>query len=207
MDFCQRTGMGGIPQPSGLKLVLCFLHCGSGVEKFIVSGMPTVAEQLRAAREAKNLTIHDIAEITKMRTDHIRALEEGNFDIFVAPVYIRGFTRTYAKLLKLDVPQIIKTLEAELGQTEKFAEPPRLSDNKKGALDFVMLQFSKVNLQRAGIALAVLAVGLGIYFFVMHSRKSTAADPARGIPPARYQSPTRNPDNTLPITQPAPRRQ
>lgn len=169
--------------------------------------MPTVAEQLRAAREAKNLTIHDIAEITKMRTDHIRALEEGNFDIFVAPVYIRGFTRTYAKLLKLDVPQIIKTLEAELGQTEKFAEPPRLSDNKKGALDFVMLQFSKVNLQRAGIALAVLAVGLGIYFFVMHSRKITAADPARGIPPARYQSPTRNPDNTLPITQPAPRRQ
>jgi phosphoglycolate phosphatase-like HAD superfamily hydrolase/transcriptional regulator with XRE-family HTH domain len=114
-------------------------------------GMPTVAEQLRAARESKNLTIQQVAEITKIRTDHIRALEEGNFDMFVAPVYIRGFTRTYATLLKLDVPQLIKALELELGQTEKFAEPPRLSDNKKGALDFVMLQFSKVNLRRGGV--------------------------------------------------------
>lgn len=169
--------------------------------------MPTVAEQLRAAREARNLTIHEVAEITKMRTDHIRALEEGNFDAFVAPVYIRGFTRTYATLLKLDVAQVIKALEAELGQTEKFAEPPRLSDTKKGALDFVMLQFSKVNLQRAGIALGIAAVSVAIYFAVTHSRKSRTADPAQGVAPARYQSPTRSSDNTLPITQPAPRRQ
>ena len=96
--------------------------------------MPTVAEQLRAAREAKNLSVTEVAEITKIRTDHIRALEEGNFDMFVAPVYIRGFARTYATLLKLDVPQVIKALDAELGQTEKFAEPPPLSDENKGAV-------------------------------------------------------------------------
>ena len=75
--------------------------------------MPTVAEQLRAAREAKNLSINEVADVTKIRTDHIRALEEGNFDMFVAPVYIRGFARTYATLIKLDVPQVIKALEAE----------------------------------------------------------------------------------------------
>src|SRR5882672_10526160 len=123
--------------------------------------MPTVAEQLRAAREAKKLSVNEVAEITKIRGDHIRALEEGNFDIFVAPVYIRGFARTYATLLKLDVPQLIKSLEAELAQTEKFAEPPPLSDEKKGALDFVTLQLSKVNLRQGLIVLAVLLV-LGI---------------------------------------------
>jgi cytoskeletal protein RodZ len=171
-------------------------------------GMPTVAEQLRAARESKNLTIQQVAEITKIRTDHIRALEEGNFDMFVAPVYIRGFTRTYATLLKLDVPQLIKALELELGQTEKFAEPPRLSDNKKGALDFVMLQFSKVNLRRGGVVLGVLGVAAIVYFAVAVTRKKSSADPSKGLPPARYQAPTRNSDNTLPITpQTAPRRQ
>ncbi len=169
--------------------------------------MPTVAEQLRAAREAKNLSIHEVAEITKIRGDHIRALEEGNFDIFVAPVYIRGFTRTYATLLKLDVPQLIKALELELGKTEKFAEPPRLSDNKKGALDFVMLQFSKVNLRRGGIVLGVLVVAVIVYFAVWLTRRNSTADPSKGLPPARYQSPARNADNTLPVTpQPAPRR-
>ncbi len=61
--------------------------------------MSTVAEQLRQAREARNLTEQQIVEITKIRTDHLRALEEGNFDVFSAPVYIRGFVRSYATLL------------------------------------------------------------------------------------------------------------
>ena len=153
--------------------------------------MPTVAEQLRTAREAKNLSIHEVAEITKIRGDHIRALEEGNFDIFVAPVYIRGFTRTYATLLKLDVPQIIKALELELGKTEKFAEPPRLSENKKGALDFVMLQFSKVNLRRGGIVLGILIAAGIVYLAFWLAKRNHKADPSQGLPPARYQSPDR----------------
>ena len=56
--------------------------------------MSTVAEQLREAREAQNLTVYQVAEITKIRTDHIRALDEGNYDVFSAPVYIRGSVRS-----------------------------------------------------------------------------------------------------------------
>src|SRR3974390_3042864 len=67
----------------------------------------TVAEQLRTSRESRHLTVEQVAEITKIRTDHLRALEEGNFDVFSAPVYIRGFVRSYSTLLKLDVPQIM----------------------------------------------------------------------------------------------------
>ena len=48
--------------------------------------MSTVAEQLRQAREARNLTVQQVAEITKIRTDHVRAVEEGNYDVFSAPV-------------------------------------------------------------------------------------------------------------------------
>lgn len=128
--------------------------------------MPTVAEQLRAAREAKHLSVNEVAEITKIRGDHIRALEEGNFDVFVAPVYIRGFARTYATLLKLDVPRVIQSLEAELGQTEKFAEPPPLTDAHKGALDFLMLQLSKVNLRQGAILLGLLLAVAAVLFAV-----------------------------------------
>src|SRR6185295_4947625 len=120
--------------------------------------MATVAEQLRTAREAQQLTLHQIAETTKIRTDHLRALEEGNFDIFVAPVYIRGFVRTYAGLLKLEVPQVMAALEGELSKTEKFSEPPRFSAPPRGVLDFVMLQLSRVNWRVASLVLAALAV-------------------------------------------------
>jgi cytoskeletal protein RodZ len=102
--------------------------------------MSTVAEKLRQAREAQNLTVNQVADVTKIRTDHIRALEEGNFDVFSAQVYIRGFVRTYSTLLKLDVPQTMAMLDTELGKTEKFSEPPPLTEQKKGPLDFLMLQ-------------------------------------------------------------------
>src|SRR5271169_6290513 len=115
--------------------------------------MSTVAEQLHQGREARKMTIGQVAEITKIRTDHLRALEEGNFNMFSAPVYIRGFVRTYSTLLKLDVPQVMLALEAELGATKKFAEPPPLAEHPRGALDFVMLQLSKVDWRKALVGL------------------------------------------------------
>ena len=82
--------------------------------------MSTVAEQLRQARELRHLTVEQVAEITKIRTDHLRALEEGNFSVFSAPVYIRGFVRSLSTLLKLDVPQVMAALDSELRQTQEF---------------------------------------------------------------------------------------
>lgn len=165
--------------------------------------MPTVAEQLRAAREAKNLSINEVVEITKIRTDHLRALEDGNFDVFSAPVYIRGFVRSYATLLKLDVPQIMKALEGELGQTEKFSEPPPLTD-EKGAVDFVTLQLSKLNLHKGKI---MIAAGLLLVVLIGYSvvRNRRQADPSANIPPAKV-TPKKETGNTLPLPTPTPRK-
>jgi cytoskeletal protein RodZ len=171
-----------------------------------MADMPTVAEQLRTAREARKLSVTEVAEITKIRTDHIRALEEGNFDVFVAPVYIRGFTRTYATLLKLDVPEIIQALAVELGQTEKFAEPPPLSKERKGALDFIMLQLSKLNWQKGAVVLGGVAA-IGIFVLAVWLwRRQRNADPSAGLPPAVYQPAHRPAGETLPLPAPAPRR-
>src|SRR6267154_6527130 len=93
-----------------------------------MKGMSTVAEQLRLAREANKFTVEQIAEMTKIRTDHVRALEEGNFSMFSAPVYIRGSVKNYAALLKLDLPPLMASLDAELGRTEKYSEPPPLTE-------------------------------------------------------------------------------
>jgi len=161
--------------------------------------MRTVAEQLRTAREAQGLTVYQIAEITKIRTDHVRALEEGNYEGFAAPVYIRGFVRNYAKLLKLDVPALMLRLDAELGQTERFHEPPPLSDATPGFLDLVMLQLSKVNwrvaLPSLGLALTLLVLILGYRGWRGHQSK----DPLRNLGPGLYQPPQKLSGDTLPL--------
>jgi cytoskeletal protein RodZ len=166
--------------------------------------MSTVAEQLRQAREAKKLTIHQVADITKIRTDHLRALEEGNYDVFSAPVYIRGFVRTLAGLLKLDVPKTMAALEAELKGTEKFSEPPPLSNEPRGVLDFLMLQLSKVDWRRSLIGLGVLAALALVVSVVMIVRHYQSKDPLAGMKPGYYQSTNRNSGETLPLPQPAP---
>jgi cytoskeletal protein RodZ len=159
--------------------------------------MSSVAEQLHLAREAKNLTVHQVAEVTKIRTDHIRALEEGNFNAFSAPVYIRGFVRTYAGLLKLDVPRLMTALDQELGATEKFREPPPLTDQPRSALDFITLQLSKVNWRVASVVGGLLVILLIIAFAVHRSHSHQIANPVADIPPATYQ-PAQGGD-TLPL--------
>jgi cytoskeleton protein RodZ len=159
--------------------------------------MSTVAEQLRGAREAQKLSVQQVADATKIRTDHISALEQGNFSMFSAPVYIRGSVKIYAKLLKLDLPPLMAALEAELGQTEKFSEPPPFTEETKKPLDRVIYLLAKLNLK---VALAVVAV-LGIIAVVVvvntvlkHHKNN---DPLSKLPPAIYQS--TNSGDTLPL--------
>ena len=168
--------------------------------------MASVAEQLRAGREARNLTVTQVAETTKIRGDHIRALEEGNYDIFVALVYLRGFVRTYATLLKLDVPKLMAELDGELQRTEKFSEPPPLSSQPRGVLDFVMLQLSKVDWRKGAMLLAALVLVGIVLFGAWVWRQLQARDPLANVPPAVYKPAKTNHGDTLLLPSPAPRR-
>lgn len=146
--------------------------------------VPSVAEQLKAERERQGRSVHDVANITNIKTDHIRALESGDWDAFGARVYIRGFTRTYAKELRLDVPRIMSELETELGQSEDYSAPPPLTGRRKGPLDFVMLWLSRVRWQWLFPILLGLAV-LGALWFGYRSWVSSRTTPTTGAAPVR----------------------
>ena len=48
-----------------------------------------------------------------MKTDQVQALESGDWSIFAAPVYTRGFVRNYATLLKLDPEALLNDLDVD----------------------------------------------------------------------------------------------
>lgn len=176
----------------------------SGVAQTIVCQlltqlMATVAEQLQMAREAKSLTIYQVADTTKIRTDHIRALESGDFNAFSAPVYIRGFVRTYAGLLKLDINQIMAALDAELGQTKKFREHPPLTDRPRGVLDFITYQLSKVNWRAARVAIAVVIVLAICAGGLVAWRYRQKPDPIGNLKPNVYQPAKPSSGEILPV--------
>jgi cytoskeletal protein RodZ len=159
--------------------------------------MSTVAEQLRLAREANNLTVEQVADMTKIRTDHVRALEEGNLSVFSAPVYIRGSVKNYAMRMKLDVPQIMATLDAELGRTENYSEPPSLTEETNKPLDHLTFLLAKLNL-KMGLAIAVV-VGFVVLVVLINSvlRHHGKSNPLKNLPPARVEP--AHSGNTLPL--------
>lgn len=167
--------------------------------------MATVAEQLRRAREEQHLTVYQVSDVTKIKADHVRALEDGEYEVFPAVVYVRGFVRSYASLLRLDVSSLLAELDSELRQVEKFRDAPDLHGPRKGALDFFMLQLSKVNWRRAlflvGGAFVVGAGILGYRAWRLHQ----ARDPLADLGPGLYQPSTQGQSGeVLPLPPAAP---
>ena len=149
--------------------------------------MATVGEKLRQTRESSGRTIREMSDVTKIRSDHLEALENGEYKAFSAPVYIRGFVRSYAGALKLNVAETLVELDQELLQSPKFKEPPRLSQESKGALDVLTRWLSKIN-WRVALPLLLLALFLLIGVIAYRSYKhSQVADPFQNLGSGLYQ--------------------
>jgi cytoskeletal protein RodZ len=159
--------------------------------------MSTVAEQLRATREARNLTIEQVADMTKISSDHLRALEEGNFGAFSATIYIRGSVKNYSNLLKLDAPQMLALLDAELKSTEKFSEPPPLTEQKKSVVDDIALMVAKLNWKVGFAGIGIVIIGMVVISTVLALKHHRKSDPLKNLPPAVYQPASAG--DTLPL--------
>ena len=80
-----------------------------------VAGMDSVGQRLRAAREAKGLSIEDVASSTRIPTRHLQSLEESEWGRLPAPTYSVGFAKNYATAVGLDKAEIADQLRAEMG--------------------------------------------------------------------------------------------
>jgi len=75
----------------------------------------TVGQRLREAREAKGLSIEDIAASTRIPTRHLSSLETSEWDKLPAATYSVGFAKNYAGAVGLDRNEISEQLRAEMG--------------------------------------------------------------------------------------------
>ena len=166
--------------------------------------MATVSEQLRHARERQQLDIYQAAEITKIKTDHLRALESGQFEVFPAPVYVRGFIRTYATMLKLDAVQLLKDLESELAHSGKLREPAPLTPRNQGPLDFLMLHLSRMN-WRTFVVVGAVLLFVALAVLLIRNRTRQPPNPIQNLGPTLYQPKPSRPGETLPVPQPPKR--
>lgn len=76
----------------------------------------TVGEQLKAARDERQLTLTDIAAQTRIPIRHLEALEASDFAALPGSMYSIGFAKSYARTVGLDQIVIANEMRAELAQ-------------------------------------------------------------------------------------------
>lgn len=168
--------------------------------------MPTVGDKLRAERERRGLSVHQAADGTNIKTDHIRAMEQGAWDSFPAPVYIRGFARTYAKYLRLDEKQVVEEVVAEMGNLAEWDGGGSGLGRSRGPVDWVMLQLSRVRWTVVFPLLLGLAVVLVGWLAFRSWQASPKHDPLDRLGPGLVEPKSRLPGTLpLPTNSPLPR--
>ena len=75
-------------------------------------------DRFRAAREAAGLSTAEVAEELRLAEDIIKALENSQLDSLPAPTFTQGYIRSYAKMLKLPVDEIIKAYDRLIPEKE-----------------------------------------------------------------------------------------
>ena len=78
--------------------------------------MKKVGEILKAEREKKGLSLHEIGMSLKINAKILKSIEEGSGENLPAKTFLRGFIRSYAQYLKLDAEEILRLFQEEHGE-------------------------------------------------------------------------------------------
>ncbi len=160
-------------------------------------GTPTdVGSRLRAARAAKQLSLRDIADTTKISIGALEALEENDVARLAGDICTRGFVRSYAAEVGLDPEQTLRDFMAQV-PAERIAEGTKY-DNRSHEHDVYQ---SQQRMARTVLALVLVGVPMAalLFFFWIRgvpSGTGTPVAPATAVepepaPPPRLDPPVR----------------
>lgn len=129
----------------------------------------SLGQKMRETREKQGYSLGDVAERLKLSAKQVESLENNEFEALPGVVFIRGFYRSYAKLLKLSDEQITADLNkylptndqiyvkklADSGSAETFA-PMKVQETtpSSGGIKWLV----------SGVLLVAVCVG-GYYLF------------------------------------------
>ena len=132
----------------------------------------SVGIELQQAREARGLSIADVAQQLKFAPRQLEALEQDRFGELPGGTFARGMVRSYARLLKLEAEPLIERLNGRFQAPDantlaaRYSQPVPFSDNARRST-FVYL----------GLSLGILAIGGGVGYswYREHSGPALAA--------------------------------
>jgi cytoskeleton protein RodZ len=158
----------------------------------------TLGEKLRAAREARGISIRDVAEQTRIAPMYIECIENDNYKPLPGGIFNKGFVKSYARFIGMDENEALQDYSRLLSQTESSAPPLEefRSYRPEVLTDDRASQSSLATIVIAGVILAIMT--FGIYMIVNWLRSEPSAPTAATNTNTSNQTAAQQPDAATP---------
>lgn len=125
----------------------------------------TIGDRLRQAREARGMSLDDVATRTRVPLRHLKAIEAGNWDALPAITYSVGFAKAYAGAVGLDSSEIGMEVRELLGHSTPTGNAP-----------YEPADPARVPPRGLAIAAGLLALLLAVGYVIWSSSRSDEPD-------------------------------
>ncbi|MFZ3123237.1 MAG: RodZ domain-containing protein [Thermodesulfovibrionales bacterium] len=155
-------------------------------------------EILKKKREELGYNLKEIAKTLRIRSDYLKAIEEGTFEKLPVEVYTKGYIREYAKFLKTDPEIVIKAYIEKISPPaiEKQPDPITPAENtvKEEKTD---KRYSATAITLSAVAVAALLTVLSLFVFAPEGPKTPLPEKTAPTPPTlQPSSPVQEKENT-----------
>jgi len=141
--------------------------------------MKNLGETLKSQRKKRKLTYNQVYSKTKIQQHYIKALEQNDYSVFDGKLHAKGFLKIYAKLLDLNVNQILALWRREYGYT--FDDASTIHENSSTKKLVKSLKSSiTVTPTKILVSLGILLL-LTFFGYLFYSYKKYSGPPALQI--------------------------
>jgi cytoskeleton protein RodZ len=140
----------------------------------------SIGDRLRVAREAKGISLDEIANQTRIPIRHLLHIEREEWDALPATTYCVGFARAYANAIGLDGAEISRELRDRLGGTRTRAPAPEYYEPADPA---------RVPPRTTVLIAAIIAVMLIVGYMIWRSTLDDEPAPGVDVPVPEEKAP------------------
>jgi len=115
--------------------------------------MAQVGDILRRARQERGIAIEDAEQITRIPRKYLVALEGEDYGALPAPVYARGFLRSYASYLGLEPRDLLPLFPVGQPEEARLQPLPRVRDPRNRSQSTLLVLGAA-----GGLILAIFAI-------------------------------------------------
>lgn len=134
----------------------------------------TIGEKLRQAREARDITVGEVAEQTRISPLYIESIENDDYRTLPGGIFNKGFVKSFAKFVGVDEQEAMQDYSSLISQ-QQISQPEEAKTSRPQVLTDERASSSTI----FTIVVAVVILGLmswGILAFVRYVQKNSADD-------------------------------